>query len=330
MTEPVRWGFLASGSIARSFAHGLSSVPDARLVAVGSRAVETANTFADEFEVPRRYGSYEELVADPDIDVVYVSSPHPFHREHTLLALAAGKPVLCEKPFALNVGEADEMIAAARSRQLFLMEAMWSRFLPAFVKVREWLADDAIGEVRMLDAEFGFRAPFDPQQRLFNPELGGGSWLDIGIYPLAFAAMVLGAHPVQIEALADLGETGVDEQAAVLLRYDGGQIAVLTSAVRTAFAGRACIHGSEGSITLEPPFHKTTVVTLEANGRRERFELPLRQNGYEFEVMAVGDCLRSGKQEHEAMPLDETRALVHLCERIRAIWGLQYPSEQGR
>ena len=175
MTEKIRWGFLATGWMAEKFAEGMSVVPDAEIAAVGSRALDTADAFGDRFGIPRRYGSYAELVADPDIDIVYVSSPNPFHREHTLLALEAGKPVLCEKPFALNAGEAEEMIAAARSRKLFLMEAMWARFIPGMVKVREWLAAGAIGEVRMLDAEFGFRSRFDPTQRLFNPAWGAAA-----------------------------------------------------------------------------------------------------------------------------------------------------------
>ena len=329
MTDRIRWGFLATGWMAEKFAEGMSVVPDAEIAAVGSRALDTADAFGDRFEVPRRYGSYAELVADPDIDIVYVSSPNPFHREHTLLALEAGKPVLCEKPFALNAGEAEEMIAAARSRQLFLMEAMWARFIPGMIKVREWLASGAIGEVRMLDAEFGFRARFDPTQRLFNPRLGGGSLLDIGIYTLAFASMVLGPHPGRVEALAEMGKTGVDDQAAVLLGYAGGQIAVLRSAVRTTFQGRARIHGTEGMITLDPPFHRTEGVTLESGGCKEHYEFPLRRNGYEFEAEAVNEYLRAGKLESEAIPLDETLALVRIMDRIRDIWGLKYPAERS-
>ena len=329
MTGKIRWGFLATGWMAEMFAEGMSVVPDAEIAAVGSRALDTADAFGDRFEVPRRYGSYAELVADPGIDIVYVSSPHPFHREHTLLALEAGKPVLCEKPFALNSSEAEEMIAAARSRKLFLMEAMWARFIPGMIKVREWLAAGAVGEVRMLDAEFGFRAPFDPTQRLFNPHLGGGSLLDIGIYTLAFASMVLGPHPDRVEAVAEMGRTGVDDQAAVLLGYSGGQIAVLRSAVRTTFEGRARIHGTGGMITLDPPFHKTERVTLESGGRTERYEFPLRRNGYEFEAEAVNGYLRAGKLESDAIPLDETLDLVRLMDRIRGIWGLKYPAERS-
>lgn len=327
MTTPIRWGFLATGWMAEMFAEGISVVEDAELVAVGSRALDTANAFAGRFEVPRPYGSYNELVADPDIDIVYVSSPHPFHHEHTLLALEAGKPVLCEKPFAMNVREADEMIASARSRQLFLMEAMWARYIPTLVKVREWLAVGSIGTVRTVDAEFGFRAPFNPEQRLFKPDLGGGSLLDIGIYTLAFASMVLGPRPDRVETIAEIGETGVDEQAAVLLGYEGGQIATLTCAISTSLPGRAHINGTHGRILLDPPFHCSQRVILETDSHTECFEMPHRQNGYEFEVMGVNKCLRNGALESDAISLDETRALVELSERIRAIWGLKYPNE---
>ena len=200
MTKAIKWGILAPGNIAHRFAKGLSVIPDAELIAVGSGSKERADAFADEFDVPRRYGSYEDLVSDPDVDAIYVATLNTFHKECSILCLRAGKAVLCEKPFAINAEEAKEMIACAKECRQFLMEAMWTRFLPVMVKVRELLADGAIGEPRMLTADFGIRKEVDPESRIFNPKLGGGGLLDVGIYTIAMAFMVFGGAPPKLPA----------------------------------------------------------------------------------------------------------------------------------
>ncbi|MEC9381026.1 MAG: Gfo/Idh/MocA family oxidoreductase, partial [Candidatus Latescibacterota bacterium] len=230
MTDPIRWGILGTGNIAKQFARGLTSVEDARLVAVGSRAPETAAAFGDEFEVPHRHATYEALAADDEVDAIYVSTPHPFHKDNSILCLTSGKAVLCEKPFTVNAAEAAAVIDVARAENRFLMEAMWTRFVPAVVRLRQLLAEGAIGDVRMVQADFGFRAGVNPEGRLFNLDLGGGALLDVGIYSLSFAAMILGASPDQVVSAANLGSTGVDEQSAFLLRYEGGELAVLSCA----------------------------------------------------------------------------------------------------
>jgi predicted dehydrogenase len=194
----IRWGILGTGRIAGQFARGLAALDDAELVAVGSRAAQTAAEFADEHGVPHRHASYADLAADPDLDAIYVATPHPFHKGNSLLCLGAGKAVLCEKPFTINAAEAEEVVAAARGQGRFLMEAMWTRFVPAAARVRELLAEGAIGEVRMLRADFGYRAGIDPNGRLFNLALGGGALLDVGVYTVSFASMVFGAQPSQI------------------------------------------------------------------------------------------------------------------------------------
>ena len=193
--ERVRWGILGPGSIAHKFVAGLSLIPDAEVVAVGSRSIERANAFADEYGIPHRYGSYQELVDDADVDVIYVATPHSLHREHTLLCLQGGKPVLCEKPMAVNAREVAEMIQVAGNKNLFLMEAMWTRFLPVWVKVRELLAKGVIGEPRMLTADFGSRAAKDPEHRLFAPHLAGGALLDVGVYPVSLSVNGLWSGP---------------------------------------------------------------------------------------------------------------------------------------
>ena len=327
MSTPIRWGILGPGSIAGKFAEGLEALPDAQLAAIGSRTPERAAAFAARFAVPRVHSSYEELVQDAEIDAIYVATPHPFHKEHTILCLEAGKAVLCEKPFTINATEAEAVVQLARTRNIFLMEAMWTRFLPAMAKVRQWIATGAIGAVRMIQADFGFRAGLNPQGRLFNLELGGGALLDIGVYTVSFASMLLGAKPTQIKALAHIGETGVDEQAGIVMGYEDGALAVLSTAVRTTTAHEARILGTEGMICIEPSFWKSEKITLRAGDREEIEVLPLIGNGYNYEAAEVGACLRQGQVESEVMPLDETIEIMHILDTIRAQWGLQYPSE---
>ena len=327
MTETIRWGILSTGSIARKFATAVGDVSGAELVAVGSRRRETVDAFGDEFNVPHRHASYEDLAQDPHVDVVYVGTPHNLHKENTLLCLEAGKAVLCEKPFAINAAEAREMIAVARAKQLFLMEAMWTRYIPLAVRVRELLAERVIGEVRMVSADFGFRAGWDVKSRLLNPELGGGALLDVGVYTVSFASMIFGP-PARIVSLAHLGETGVDEQAAMVLGYDGGQLAVLHAAVRTNTPQEATILGTEGRIRIHPRFWCPTRMTVWAGDKDpEDVEMPYPGNGYNFEAAEVVRCLRDGKLESDVMPLDESLQIMETLDAIRAQWGLKYPME---
>ena len=255
--DKIRWGILGTGVIARKFATGLKSAPGAELAAVGSRSQATADEFGDTFGARRRYASYEALANDPEIDVIYVSTPHPMHKDNTLLGLNAGKAVLCEKPFCLNAAEAETMINLARSKGLFLMEAMWTRYLPAVIKTRQLIADGVLGEIRMIMADFGFRFEFDPQHRLLNPELGGGALLDAGVYPISFTSMIFGP-PVRVMSMAHLGQTGVDEQAAILLEHEQGRLALIATAVRTDTPSHVIVMapaaGSESTpLSIVPP-----------------------------------------------------------------------------
>ena len=326
MADKTRWGILGLGGIAKSFATGLQAIPDAELVAVGSRTQDKANAFGEEFKAPHRHGSYEALVGDPDVDAIYVASPHPMHKEHSLLCLDAGKAVLCEKPFTINAADTADLIAFAREKKLFLMEAMWTRFLPAIVKVREWLAAGAIGEPRMVTADFGFRAGVNPEGRLFNPALGGGGLLDVGVYTVAMAFMVFGGAPAELKALCHLGETGVDEQAALIGRWDAGQLALLSCAVRTGTPHEARIDGTDGRILI-PNFWHTHKATLTAGETTETFDEPLVGNGYNYEAVEVMNCLRAGVLESDVMPLDETLAIAKTMDEARSQWGLKYPME---
>ena len=328
MAEKIRWGILGCGSIARKFAEGLSAVDDAELAAVGSRTQAKAQAFADEFGAARAHGSYEALAADGEVDVVYVATPHALHKDNTILCLEAGKAVLCEKPFTINAAQARQVIDLARKKGLFLMEAMWTRFLPCLVRVRQLLADGAIGQVRMVAADFGYRADFNPESRIFDPALGGGALLDVGVYPVSLASMIFGDEPLEIAALADLGATGVDEQAAFVLKYPGGRLASLLTAVRTLTPMEATIMGAEGHIRLHTAWWCGSKMTLCVRGQAEQLiELHPAGNGYDCEAEEVGRCLRAGRTESEVMPLDETLAVMRTLDRIRAEWGLSYPME---
>ncbi len=327
MNKTIRWGILGTGTIARKFAAGLKILPDAKLIAVGSRSAESAGTFGIEFEVPRRHVSYEALVNDPEVDVIYVATPHSCHKDNTLLALAAGKAVLCEKPFAINAREAEQVIAFAGARKLFLMEAMWTRCFPLMERLRELIESKAIGEVRMLTADFGFRAEIQEEQRLFNPAFGGGALLDVGVYPVSLASMIFGA-PTQIASLAHLGKTGVDEEAAMILSHSKGQLAVLSTAIRTDTPQEAIIMGTTGRIRIHSLWWHPTTMTLTREGvTDEVMEFPHAGNGYQFEAMEVMKCLRAGQLESRLMPLDETLAIMKTLDTIRARWGLKYPME---
>ena len=327
MQEKIRWGILGPGTISQKFATGLKAIPDAEITAVGSRNLQRANAFADTFRIPHRHGNYADLAHDPEVDVIYVATPHPFHKECAILCLEAGKAVLCEKPLTVNAEQAAEMIACARQNNQFLMEAMWTRFLPVIVKVREWLAEGAIDEPRTLTADHASRKVLSTETRegrLFNPELGGGGLLDVGVYTIALAYMIFGT-PSKITSLAHIGETNVDEQAAILLGYDAGQIANLFCAIRTETLKEARIIGTKGSIHI-PEFWQATSATLIRTGKEPvHIEIPFESNGYENQAIEVIRCLREGKLESDVMPLDESLSIMKTMDTIRFQWGLRYP-----
>ncbi|HDP35761.1 MAG TPA: Gfo/Idh/MocA family oxidoreductase [Candidatus Hydrogenedentes bacterium] len=328
MSDQIRWGILGTGNIARQFAEGLKSAEGAILSSVGSRTPETADAFADKYGIPRRHASYEALAQDPEVDAIYIATPHPMHKDNSILCLESGKATLCEKPFTINQKEAIEVVECARKNNLFLMEAMWTRFLPTLVETRKWLAGGVIGEPLMVRSDFGFRAGYNEESRLFDPKMGGGGLLDVGVYALSMAAMVLGTKPEQITSVATLGKSGVDEQNAVLLRYSDGAIAITASAIRTETPQDTLIIGSEGTIYLHAPFWRGTQVTLSVNGKEpETMEFALRGNGYNYEAEAVMECMRAGKTECDVMPLDDTIAIMGIMDEARAQWGLKYPME---
>lgn len=327
MSDKLRWGILATGHIARKFAVGVRQTDCGEIVAVGSRCQDKADSFGQEFDIPHRHGSYEALAADADVDAVYVATPNPMHAENTLLCLKSRKAVLCEKPFAVNASQAREMIAAARAAGLFLMEAMWTRFLPPIREAKRLVDSGAIGELRMIMADFGFRGEWNPARRTLNADLAGGGLLDVGIYPISLSSMFFGQARA-VAAEANIGETGVDEQAGMVVKYDGGRISIMATGVRTQTPMEAWLLGTEGRIHLHNQWWRGSPLTLMVNGKEpEAIAPPVKGNGFNYQIEEVARCIAAGKTESDIMPLDETLSIMKLMDDIRKQWGLRYPME---
>ncbi|GAP62120.1 hypothetical protein ARMA_0543 [Ardenticatena maritima] len=326
MPTAFRWGILATGRIAATMAADLCAAEDAELVAVASRSQEAADRFGERWGIPRRYGRYEDLVADPDVEIVYIATPHSLHADNIRLCLEAGKHVLCEKPLTLNARQAADCIALAREKGLFLMEAVWMRFFPAIQQAHDWVRSGVLGTVRLIQADFCFHAPFDPHSRLYNPALGGGALLDVGIYPLSLATMLLG-FPDEVQGNALLAPTGVDATNALMLIYPES-LALLSSSVAVEKPQEAWIVGDEGRIHLHAPFFHPEQVTLERYGEPPlTCTFPHPDHGYGYEIAEVHACLRAGLTESPRMPLDESQRLLALMDTLRARWGVRYPGE---
>jgi predicted dehydrogenase len=325
--DKVRWGIIGTGKIARAFAAALRDTPDAQLVAVGSRSAASAQVFANEFDVPQACASYESLVACSDVDLVYIATPHPMHAQNALMALEAGKGVLCEKPFTMNRREAEEVIALARSKNLFVMEAMWTRFLPAFAEVKRIIASGQLGDVRHVHADFGFTSTFGPEHRAFNPALGGGALLDLGIYPLSIASAILG--PVDsVIAQATLGPTGVDVQTDFLLRHRDGGTANCSCSFLARSPGELTVSGERGHVRMNTMFYRAQSVTLVLeDGTNTTVATPYEGNGYVHEAVEAQRCWKAGLIESPAMTHDETLALMGVMDEIRRQVDVGYPSD---
>jgi len=326
--ERFRWGIVGTGLIAGMFAADVALLPDAVVQAVGSRSQESAAAFGDKYSVPTRHSSYADLVADPEIDAVYVATPHPDHHASALLAIAAGKATLVEKPFTMSAAEAAELIDAARARGVFLMEAMWTRFLPHMAHIRALLESGALGDLRTVVADHGQWFAYDPAFRLFAPELGGGALLDLGIYPVSFASWVLGS-PEKVTAVSNRAATGVDAQTSIVLQYAGGQHAVLTTTLEAATSTRAAISGTDARIEIEHTWYApTTFSVVHRDGRVEAFDEPHEGRGMGYQATEVARCVREGRTESSVMSLDETLAIMRTMDEVRRQIGLVYPGER--
>jgi predicted dehydrogenase len=326
----VRWGVAGPGPVASKVMQDLAHVPDAVLTAVGSRSAERAEAFAAAHaplagagQVPAAHGSYRALVDDPDVDVVYVATPHPHHRALALAALAAGKAVVVEKSFTVTPAATREVVAAAGAARRFAMEAMWTRFCPAVARLRELVADGAIGEVRTVTADLGVRHPVDPGTQSYRPERGDGLLFHLGVYPVSFAQMILGV-PEAVVAHGVVHESGVDLEESVLLRYPGGRSALLFASLRSPAPGEARVLGTTGWIQVPPRFHYPSRIVLHRDGRDpETIDAPLTGAGYTHELAEVTGRVASGHTESEIMPLADTIAVQDILGEIAGQLGLR-------
>ena len=328
--QTIRWGIIGTGRIARAFAEGLKFTTNGKLHGIASRSLASAQSFAQEWDIPSAFGNYQELAESDAIDAVYIATPHSSHAENAILCMKNKKAVLCEKPFAVNSSEVEAMIKTSREMNVLLMEGMWSRFPPLMNQLRDWLNEGKLGDIRTLHADFGFLPKErDPNGRLFNLELAGGSLLDLGIYPVSLASMIMG-KPADIQTLANIGPTGVDEQAGWIFRYSNGALAMLLSSLECETRQEAFIAGSIGNVRVHKQCWKPQKMTFtETNGEAtETIEMPFVGNGFNYEAESFGDLLIQGKKESPIMPLDESLTIMNQMDQIRKEWNLVYPMDK--
>lgn len=327
MKDKIRWGIVGLGNIAQKFVNDLKLVPDGDLVAVASRDIKKAERFRELNDAKLAFGSYEELFSCDEVDVVYIATPHTSHAEWSIKAMNAGCNVLCEKPMGVNSSEVEAMISAARKNDVFLMEALWSRFNPAIRKVKELIDSGLIGEVSYLNADFAFYAlDRNPEGRLLNPLLAGGSLLDIGIYPIFLAYLVLG-YPEKILASSKKHNTGVDIQTSLIFEYSNAQ-ALLYSGLCSNSEMKAEISGTKGNIYLPPRWHEAQGYSIEKNNEIENIELSTRGKGYEYEIEEVHKCLNNGQKESSLWSLKHSTDLIRIMDEIRKQTEVVFPFEQ--
>jgi predicted dehydrogenase len=323
----LRWGLVTPGRIAHRFAQALEAVDGARLHAVASRSLERARAFAETYGAPVAVDSVEKLARDPDVDAVYVASPHRFHHEQTRLCLEAGKPVLCEKPFTVNAAQAADLIQVAESRGLFLMEALWSRYLPVWSQVRAWLDAGVLGELHLITSAFCFRPERDPADRKFNHELAGGALLDLGVYNVSLSDWVTRQSPSAVSAMAEIGDTRVDELTAATLVYPGRLVSQFVCSFMVDAVNEMVIYGTLGHIRIHANFWQSTRSTLVVGEDQIVAELPFRRNGFEYQIEEAMRCIREGRRESASMPHASTLSIMQTMDRIREQVGLRYSFE---
>lgn len=321
-TKKIKWGILGLGKIAHAFAEDLDKVTDAELHAVASRSVEKADVFGHEFGVAKRYNSYEELAKDPEIDAIYIATPHSSHKENSILCLQHKKAVLCEKPFAMNHHEVAEMIQKAKENDVLLMEALWTRFLPHYQYVINLVTSEAFGKLKTLHADFGFYRKFDSESRLFKKEVGGGSLLDIGIYPIFAALSTLGV-PKVIDAKASFFENGADADCFMTFHYDES-IAYLKSSLIEPLSNEAIFAFEKAIVTIHKPFHGPTSITILKDGKPETLDFNYHTLGYSFEIEHFNNLLFNNRKESDLMTFEFSKDLIRTLDSVRKIIGLEY------
>jgi predicted dehydrogenase len=323
--KTYNWGILGTGFIARKMAEALPFVPQSKLYAVASRNMDTAKAFAHQYNIEKSYGSYEDLLKDPAVDIVYIATPHNLHFENTILSLEHGKHVLCEKPFAVNGREVRGMIAKAKECNLFLMEALWTRFLPNVIKAKEIVDSGQIGKIKLLKADFCVNRPFNPEHRLFNKKLIGGTLLDLGIYPLFLSLLFMG-KPKKMKAIAGFGPTNVDSNCSFSLGYEDDALSVMQSSAVAQMEVVATICGEKGTIAFDSWwFTPVPIHLITPDGKKETIPLKFTGNGYNYEAAAMIQCLEQGKTQCELMSWDDSLLLIDMLDAIRKEIGLVYP-----
>ncbi len=324
----IKWGIIGTGNIATKFATALNRMENIELEGVASRDLRRAEDFAKRFHFHKAYGSYEELAKDPSIDVIYISTPHQEHKGNAALCIRNKKSVLCEKPFTLNKEEALYLISLAREHKVFLMEAMWTKYLPVTGMVKQWINEKKIGNVKYIQASFGSLVNFNEDHRVFNLQKAGGALLDVGIYPLTYAIYMLGSLPEQVVSTAVIGRTNVDEQNVISLRFKEGALADLSSAITAETGNDAWIIGDKGKIFVPYFWKGEKAQRFSLDGELlETYSVPFLANGYEYEAEEVNKCIWEGKLESDIHSLSDTLNIITIMDQIREQWGLKYPQE---
>lgn len=319
------WGIIAPGRIAHSFAKALKVVPDASLFAVASSNLQRAKAFADEYDCLLAYDSYQSLIDNPEIDAIYIANPHRFHYECAKQCLLAGKAILCEKPLTVNEAQAQELVNLAQANQAFLMEAVWTRFLPVWQQVKHWLDDKRIGEIRSISSSFGFNVPRDESDRLLNNELAGGGLLDMGIYCLTMSQFVMQRELTSVVADGLIRETNVDERTCGILNYNGVG-SLFTCALNANLDNNFVIYGSKGHIIIPSMFWAATEAKLCIDGEEEQcVEMPFRATGFEYQIEEVMQCIAQGKLQSDVMSWQDSVSTMRIMDSVRQQIGLEYP-----
>ena len=327
MSNIYRWGIVGAGGIAHKFADALSHIEDAKLQAVASTNSQRAEEFAQKYSIPDHYDNYRQLHSSDMVDIVYVATTHNFHCRNTIDALEAQKHVLCEKPMAVNASQVRQMIDSAQSNKVFLMEAMWTRFLPMMAEIRDVIERGAIGQPQVVYADFGVNCAYDPQSRIYNPNLAGGALLDIGVYCVAFASMIFG-KPNNILSTVKMTDSSVDGRSTVVLGYDNARAAMLFQALDLETPREAQIIGTEGSIKLHPHWMSGSDFTLKLNnGTEERHTSDTHENGFIYQIMAVHEAISAGNTQCDLMSLDDTLSIAETMDTLRSQWNFRYPFE---
>lgn len=329
MDKIIRWGILSTGFMATGVTKLLNTIEDASVDAVGSRSIEKAKAFAKMHGLARYYGSYEELAADPNIDVIYVATPEAFHKNDCITCLNAGKAVLCEKPFMMNVAELEEVVELAREKNLFLMEGMWARFFPVMKKVKDWIEQKVIGEIKFIYIDLGLIGEWYPKGRLLNAELGSSALTDVGVYPISIASFLAGAQPEKITSMMHFCDAGVDDKTSMIINYTNNMTAVLSCNIGINTMHEAHIMGTKGNIHIPNSFACATKAVLEIHGQ-ENVEINITppKGGQYYEVMEVMDCIRKGKLESDFLTIDDSLTVMKIMDEIKHQGDFKFPSEK--